>query len=93
MIETTGLERLDALINRLIEADQTATEIDPLDVARELGEIRAALMASPTVHRSPEDQRHFRCEGCGTITHGDGTPQRCARCGGTKFLNIDIETR
>jgi rubrerythrin len=89
--ETTGIEQLDALINRLIEADQSGTEIDPFDVARELGEIRSSLMATPTVHRSAEDMRHFRCESCGTITHGDATPGRCARCGSKKFVNVDIE--
>lgn len=91
MDEATGLERLDTLMNRLIEADQGGDEIDPLDVARELGEIRSLLMATPTVHRSPEDMRHFRCEECGTISHGDGAPARCARCGRTKLINVDIE--
>lgn len=91
MAEPTGLQRLDALINRLIEADQTGDEIDPLDVARELGEIRALLMAMPTVHRSDEDLRHFRCEACGTISHGDAAPARCARCGKPKFINVDID--
>ena len=89
--ETTGIEQLDALINRLIGADQAGTEIDPFDVARELGEIRSLLMAMPTVHRGAEDLRHFRCESCGTISHGQATPQKCARCGSTKFVNVDIE--
>ncbi len=87
----SGFERLDALINRLIETDQTAGEIDPFDVARELGEIRAELMATPTVQRGEEDLRHFRCEACGTIMHGESAPARCARCGKTKLLNVDIE--
>jgi rubrerythrin len=91
MNEATGLEQLDSLINRLIEADQAGEEIAPMDLARELGGVRAALMATPTVHRSAADQRHFRCESCGTITHGDSTPARCARCGGPKFVNVDIE--
>lgn len=90
MNEQTGLQRLDALINRLIETDQVGDEIAPFDLARELGEIRAAIMAMPTVHRADEDQRHFRCEACGTITHGDGQPVRCARCGKTAFVNVDI---
>ncbi len=88
----TGFARLDALINRLIESDQTGAEIDPFDVARELGEIRAELMAMPTVQRSPEDLRHFRCEACGTIMHGEDPPDRCARCGKTKLANVDIES-
>jgi rubrerythrin len=89
--DETGLQRLDALMNRLIESDQTAEEIDPFDVARELGEIRQLMMAMPTVHRSAEDLRHFRCEACGTITHGEHQPATCARCGKTKFVNVDIE--
>ena len=87
----SGVARLDALINRLIETDQTGGEIDPFDVARELGDIRAELMAMPTVQRSPDDLRHFRCEACGTIMHGDAPPVRCARCGKTKLANVDIE--
>lgn len=86
----TGIEQLDALINRLIEADQVGSEIHPFDVARELGEIRSALMGMPTVHRGAGDLRHFRCEGCGTISHGETTPTRCVRCGSTTFLNVDI---
>jgi rubrerythrin len=91
-MQMSGVERLDALINRLIESDQTGNEIDPFDVARELGEIRGELMAMPTVHRSPDDLRHFRCEACGTIMHGDTPPARCARCGKTKLANVDIES-
>lgn len=91
MAAATGLERLDALINRLIEADQTGDEIALFDVARELGEIRALWMAMPTVHRSEDDLRHFRCESCGTISHGATAPERCARCGKPKFINVDID--
>jgi rubrerythrin len=91
MTEPTGLQQLDDLINRLIEKDQSGDEIDPLDVAHELGQIRAQLMAMPTVHRTEEDQRHFRCEACGTISHGDVAPARCARCGKTQFINVDID--
>ncbi len=93
MAEQTGLQRLDALINRLIEADQTGDAIALFDVARELGEIRAEIMAMPTVHRSEADLRHFRCESCGTISHGDAAPARCARCGASKFINVDIDAQ
>jgi rubrerythrin len=91
MTEPTGLQQLDELINRLIEKDQTGDEIDPLDVAHELGRIRAQIMGMPTVHRSDQDERHFRCEACGTISHGDVAPARCARCSKTKFINVDID--
>lgn len=91
MTEPSGIQRLDALINRLIDADQTGDEIALFDVAKELGEIRSALVAAPTVHRTEEDLRHYRCEACGTITHGEAAPARCSRCGKTKFVNVDIE--
>jgi len=91
MGEPSGMQRLDTLINELIEADQTGSEIDPMDVARELGEIKSQLLAMPTVHRGAEDLRHFRCETCGTITHGNALPPRCKHCGGTSFVNVDIE--
>ena len=90
MTELTGLQHLDTLMNRLIEKDQTGEEIDPLDVARELGEIRSQLMGMPTVQRSADDLRHFRCEACGTIMHGEALPARCGRCGKTKLINVDI---
>src|SRR5207244_2967486 len=59
-----ALERLDALMNRLVEADQTGAGIEPLRVANELGKIRQMLAASPSLIRTPGDQRHFRCEAC-----------------------------
>ncbi len=93
MAEQTGIQRLDALINRLIETDQAGEEIEPREVARELGDIRVQLMAMPTVHRSDQDMRHYRCEACGTITHGDTSPARCARCGTNKFVNVDIDRK
>jgi rubrerythrin len=89
--EPSGVQRLDTLINELIELDQTGGEIAPMDVARELGEIKSQLLVMPTVHRSADDLRHFRCEACGTITHGETSPASCKRCGGAKFLNVDIE--
>jgi rubrerythrin len=91
MAQQDGLQQLDELINRLIETDQTGGEIDPIDVAHELGQIRSLLMAAPTVHRGDEDLRHFRCESCGTITHGEAAPSRCARCGKSRLINVDID--
>jgi rubrerythrin len=91
MAELKGIQRLDALIDRLIDTDQAGQEIEPMEVAHQLGEIRSELMAMPTVHRSEDDQRHYRCEACGTITHGDASPARCARCGKNRFVNVDID--
>ena len=86
-----ALERLDALMNRLVEADQTAAGIEPLRVANELGKIRQMLAASPSIIRTPGDQRHFRCEACGTTVHGMAPPARCPTCGAERFFVADIE--
>jgi len=86
-----ALVRLDALMNRLIEADQTGSGIDPLPLASELGQIRQLLAEAPAVVRARGGQRHFRCEACGTISHGDAEPGRCPTCGGRKFFAADIE--
>src|SRR5207237_9188148 len=47
-----ALARLDALMNRLVEADQTGTGIDPLRIASELGQIRQLLVEAPAVVRA-----------------------------------------
>lgn len=86
-----ALERLDALMNRLVEADQTGSGIEPLRVASELGQIRQLLAEAPAVIRAKGGQKHFRCEACGTISHGTQEPERCATCGGQKFFAADIE--
>src|SRR2546426_11061309 len=86
-----ALERLDALMNRLVEADQTGAGIDPLPVASELGQIRQLLAESPAVIPAKGGQKHFRCEVCGTVVHGTAAPSRCPTCGGTKFFAADIE--
>ena len=86
-----ALERLDALMNRLVEADQTGSGIEPLRVASELGQIRQLLAEAPAVIRAKGGQKHYRCEACGTITHGTTEPERCATCGGRKFFAADIE--
>lgn len=86
-----AIERLDALMNRLVEADQTGAGIEPLKVANELGRIRQLMTEAPAVIRAPGGQRHFRCEACGTIAHGAEQPARCSECGGTKLFAADIE--
>jgi rubrerythrin len=86
-----ALGRLDALMNRLIEADQTGSGMDPLNVANELGQIRQLLAESPAVIPAKGGQRHFRCEACGTVVHGADAPARCPTCGATKFFAADIE--
>ena len=86
-----ALTRLDALMNRLVEADQTGSGIDPLRVANELGQIRQLLAEAPAVVRAKGGQKHFRCEACGTISHGERQPERCPTCGGRKFFAADIE--
>ena len=86
-----ALERLDALMNRLVEADQTGAGIEPLHVASELGQIRQLLAESPAVIPAKGGQKHFRCEACGTVVHGTDAPSRCPTYGGTKFFAADIE--
>jgi rubrerythrin len=86
-----ALERLDALMNRLVEADQTGAGMEPLRVASELGAIRHLLAEAPTVIPAKGGQKHFRCEACGTVVHGAAAPARCPTCGATKFFSADIE--
>ena len=86
-----ALVRLDALMNRLVEADQTGAGIDPLRIASELGQIRQLLAEAPAVVRAKGGQKHFRCEACGTISHGEREPERCPTCGGRTFFAADLE--
>ena len=86
-----ALQQLDSVMAGLIEADQTGEGVDPLQLARELGKIRALLMETPAVLPRPDGQGHFRCEACGTITHGMEPPQACPTCGGAKFFKADME--
>jgi|SRR5687767_13624513 rubrerythrin len=86
-----ALRRLDALTQQLIEADQSGTGTEPLAVARELGKIRQLLAQAPAVVRATGGQQHFRCESCGTITHGAAAPATCATCGGRTFFSADLE--
>lgn len=88
-----ALAKLDALMRRLIEADQTGSEMEPLRVADELGAIRAALMQGrAVVPRAAGGERHFRCETCGTISHGAAAPATCPTCGKTTFFEADLQT-
>ena len=86
-----AIQRLDDVMRRLIEADQTGAGMEPLELAEELGRIRAMLLETPAVLPRSGGQRHFRCEACGTITHGDAMPARCPECGGRKFFKADLE--
>jgi rubrerythrin len=86
-----ALRRLDALTQKLIEADQTGSGLEPLVVARELGQLRQLLAQSPAVIPATGGQHHFRCEQCGTITHGAAVPAKCATCGGKTFFSADLE--
>ncbi len=86
-----AMQRLDALTQLLIEADQSGAGTDPLDVARELGHIRQLLAQAPAVIPASGGQKHFRCEACGTITHGSAAPTVCATCGGKIFFAADLD--
>lgn len=86
-----AVEKLDALMRRLVEADQTGAGMEPLKVADELGQIRELFFRSPAVRPAPGGQRHFRCETCGTISHGPDAPATCEDCGGTAFFDADLK--
>ena len=86
-----AIERLDALMRSLIEADQSGAGMEPLEAANELGQIRQLMSESPAVIPAAGGQRHFRCEACGTIVHGAAAPERCTECGGTTFFAADIQ--
>ncbi len=86
-----AMRRLDEVMAELIQADQTGEGMEPLRLAQELGRIRAMLLEAPAVLPRGDGQRHFRCENCGTITHGDAMPTRCPTCGGAKFFKADME--
>jgi hypothetical protein len=83
--------RLDALIQRLIEADQKGTGIDPMPVAHELGEIKVLLARRKTILPRPGGEGHWRCETCGTITHAKAKPERCPQCDGKVLWPADLE--
>ena len=84
-------ERIDALIQRLIEADQGGGGIEPLKVAHELGAIKQLLARRQTIRPRAGGERHWRCEACGTISHAGAKPGRCPECGGAALWEADIE--
>jgi rubrerythrin len=82
--------RLDSLIQRLIEADQSGSEIEPMELARELGEIKVLVARRKTIRPRPGGEEHWRCENCGTITHARLKPERCPACGATQLWPADL---
>ena len=82
--------RIDAMIQRLIEADQRGSDIEPMKLARELGEIKLLLARRKTVRPRPGGEGHWRCEACGTITHAAAKPGRCPECGATRLWPADL---
>ncbi|HVR88650.1 MAG TPA: hypothetical protein VHG53_03785 [Candidatus Limnocylindria bacterium] len=82
--------RIDRLMQQLIEADQRGTGIEPLKVARELGEIKQQLARRKTIRPRPGGEHHWRCETCGTITHADAAPAKCPECGATALWEADL---
>ncbi|MGH2451760.1 MAG: hypothetical protein ACRDGE_10925 [Candidatus Limnocylindria bacterium] len=86
-----AITRLDALMNELVNADQTGSGIEPLRIATELGRVRQLMLEAPAVIRAEGGRSHFRCEACGTIVHSEGAPDRCVECGSQRFFAADIE--
>jgi rubrerythrin len=83
--------RIDDLIQRLIEADQRGSEIEPMKLAHELGEIKQLLARRKTIRPRPGGEGHWRCETCGTITHASAKPDHCPECGATQLWPADLE--
>jgi len=52
---------------------------------------RQLFAEAPAVVRAKGGQKHFRCEACGTISHGEKQPEKCPTCGGRKFFAADID--
>ena len=92
MREPTALQRLDNLMARLVEADQAGgAGLEPLALAQELGRIRAMLARGTAVRQAPGGKMHFKCEICGTISHGSSRPERCPQCGAEELVHVDLE--
>jgi len=87
------LARLDDLMRRLIESDQTGRPMETLAIADELGQIRLALMRGRAVVPREGGERHFRCDACGTIVHGDRAPAACPTCGKSRFYPADLDNQ
>lgn len=87
---TDANSRIDALIQALIEADQQGSGIEPLRIARELGEIKSALARRRTVKPRPGGEGHWRCEASGTITHASAKPGTCPECDGRELWSADL---
>lgn len=85
------LARLDDLMRRLVESDQTGKPLETLAIADELGKIRLSLMQGRAVLPRQGGERHFRCDACGTIVHGADAPRACPTCGKSKFYPADLE--
>lgn len=88
-----ALERLDALIAELIEADQTGGGAEPLHVAQQLGQLRSLLVEGQSVLPHAGGEMHFRCDSCGIISHAHAQPPRCPACGGEKLYRADLASR
>jgi rubrerythrin len=86
--ETT--RRIDDLIQRLIDADQRGSGIEPMQLAHELGELKLMLARRKTVVPRPGGESHWRCESCGTISHAKAKPDRCPECGATQLWPADL---
>jgi rubrerythrin len=83
--------RIDEMIQRLIEADQRGSGIEPMKLAHELGELKVLLARRKTILPRPGGEGHWRCEACGTITHAKAKPGKCPQCGGSTLWPADLE--
>lgn len=83
-------KRIDDMIQRLIEADQRGSGIEPLKLAHELAELKLMLARRKTILPRPGGEGHWRCEACGTISHASAKPGRCPECGAAQLWPADL---
>lgn len=83
-------KRIDDMIQRLIEADQRGSGIEPMKLAHELGELKLMLARRKTIVPRPGGEGHWRCEACGTISHASAKPGRCPECGTAQLWPADL---
>ena len=63
-----------------------------LNIPDNEGKAVALMQGRAVVPRAAGGERHFRCETCGTISHGAAAPATCPTCGKTTFFEADLQT-
>src|SRR5438105_1614133 len=87
------LARLEDLMRKLIESDQTGRPMATLAIANELGRIRLALMQGRAVVPRERGERHCRCDPCGADVHRERAPAACPTCGESTCYSTDLDNQ